>query len=97
MKINVGGFLANAKEIYSVANPAIGKKSELPPLRPLPKMWCLPGPKFQTINESPSSLSCKHIYFINMGNSLFRLLILIDGFNELQLIDKISKFGAALP
>jgi len=40
------------------------------------------------IHESLPSLSCKYICYkqLNMRNSLFRLLILFDVFNELQLI-----------
>jgi len=37
-----------------------------------------------------------NIFFINMHNLLFRLLILFDVFGELQLIYYISKFGAPL-
>jgi len=38
--------------------------------------------------------ACKHFILINMHNSLFRLLILFDVSDELQLIDLISLLGA---
>jgi len=37
-----------------------------------------------------------NICFINMRNSLFRLLILFDMFDKLQLMDSIGKLGAPL-
>jgi len=71
----------------SVADPAIGVGVGLPPPHtPLPKIWRPAGRTFQTIHESLPSLACKHIFFINMRNSLLRLLILFDVFEELQLI-----------
>jgi len=71
--------------ILTVADQAIGVGGGLPPT-PLAENVAPPGTKFQAVHESLPAGSCKHIFFINMRNSLFRFLILLD---ELQLIYEI--------
>jgi len=78
---------------FSGGSRYIGVGGELPPTPPADNL-APPGRKFQTIHESLLSLSCKHIFFINVRNSLFRVMILFEVLDELQLIDQISKLDA---
>jgi len=68
-----------------VADPAIGVGGGLPPTPPTKNSWRALDVNFKLYMNHCHRYPV-NIFVINMRNSLFRLLILFDMFEEVQLI-----------